>query len=306
MTYEVYLADCQEWLINQPRNSFHAIITDPPYGIKEYTEKELEKRKSGHGGIWRIPPRIGGSQRAPLPRFTVLTKKELDNLHNFFNQWGRLALSVLVPGGHLFIASNPLVLQIVSSALTKTGFECRGSVVRLVRTLKGGFRPKLAENEFSNVCSMPRSCWEPWGIFRKPLNGRLRDNLKLWMVGGLRRNPDGTPFVDVIPSERTPLKERRIAPHPSLKPQSFLRRLVWASLPLGKGRILDPFCGAGSTLAAAESLGYESVGIEINPEYVEMAKVAIPKLAKLPVDLWQPKFNRVNNTALSSFITERF
>lgn len=34
----------------------HAIVTDPPYGVKEYDAEQLEKRSNGHGGIWRIPP----------------------------------------------------------------------------------------------------------------------------------------------------------------------------------------------------------------------------------------------------------
>ena len=89
------------------------------------------------------------------------------------------------------------------------------------------------------------------------------------------------PFIDVIQSERTPKLEQKIAPHPTLKPQSFMRKLVWASLPLSRGKILDPFCGAGSTLAAAEALGYHSVGVEIRQEYVEMAKKAVPRLAAL-------------------------
>lgn len=70
---------------------------------------------------------------------------------------------------------------------------------------------------------------------------------------------------------------------------AFLRRLVWAALPLREGCILDPFCGAGSTLAAAEALGYESIGVEINPEYVEIARMAVPRLASLRLNPWGNK-----------------
>ena len=45
-----------------------------------------------------------------------------------------------------------------------------------------------------------------------------------------------------------------------------------------EGVILDPFAGAGSTLAAAEAVGYESVGIEKDVHYFEMACEAVPKL----------------------------
>ncbi|MBO0869946.1 MAG: site-specific DNA-methyltransferase [Micromonosporaceae bacterium] len=74
-----------------------------------------------------------------------------------------------------------------------------------------------------------------------------------------------------------------MANHPSLKPQAFLRHLVRAVLPLGEGRVLDPFAGSGSTLAAAEAVGYESIGVELDPHYVEIARTAIPALAALTV-----------------------
>jgi DNA methylase len=45
--------------------------------------------------------------------------------------------------------------------------------------------------------------------------------------------------------------------------------------------VLDPFMGSGSTTAAAEAVGYRSVGIEIDKDYFHLAGAAIPKLAAL-------------------------
>ena len=61
-----------------------------------------------------------------------------------------------------------------------------------------------------------------------------------------------------------------------------MRQVVRASLPLGEGVVLDPFMGGGSTIAAAVSNGYESVGIEIDPQFFGAALEAIPTLAALP------------------------
>jgi DNA modification methylase len=130
---------------------------------------------------------------------------------------------------------------------------------------------------------MPRSMYEPWLSFRKPLEGRVQDNLRKWKTGGFRRISKDKPFGDVIISHPTRSNERSIAPHPSLKPQSFLRKVVRAVLPLGKGTVLDPFAGAGSTLAAALAVGYPSVGIEIDQHYVEIARRAVKPLASLAV-----------------------
>lgn len=279
--YEIIRGDCFEWMDNREPNSVHAIVTDPPYGLKEYSTKEKAKLRRGRGGVWRIPPALDGCVRRPLPRFTILNKNEKLKLTEFFQEWSPRAFRVLVPGGHVFIASNPLLSHLVYMALMESGFEKRGEIIRLVQTLRGGDRPKNAHEEFDDVTVMPRSCWEPWGLFRKPCEGRVQDNLRKWKTGGLRRISDEQPFCDVIKSSPTRSTERDIAPHPSLKPQAFMRQIVRAALPLGEGIILDSFMGGGSTIAAAQAIGYTSIGIENDPEFFAFAVNAIPKLAAL-------------------------
>jgi DNA modification methylase len=275
------LDDCFAWLERQPSNSLHAVITDPPYGLVEYSELEQKKLRAGKGGIWRVPPSFDGSVRSPLPRFTVLRQTDLDALEQFFTAWAARVLPVLVPGANVVVASNPLLSYLVSGALARAGLERRGEIVRLVMTMRGGDRPKHAHEEFPEVSVMPRSMWEPWLVFRKPLDGRVQDNLRKWGTGGFRRISTDRPFGDVIESSPTRSSERMLAPHPSLKPQAFLRQLVRGVLPLGKGIVLDPFAGSGSTLAASEAAGYESIGVEKDDTYFNVAVKAIPKLAKL-------------------------
>jgi site-specific DNA-methyltransferase (adenine-specific) len=210
-----------------------------------------------------------------------LSHEEHNELRQFFLKFAQRALRVLVPGGHLMIATNPLLSHLVYLPLMQSGFEKRGEIIRLVQTLRGGDRPKNAHEEFSEVTVMPRAAWEPWGLFRRPCEGRVQDNLRKWKTGGLRRISADAPFSDVILSSPTRREERTLSPHPSLKPQSFMRQIVRASLPLGKGIVLDPFMGGGSTIAAAVSVGYESVGIEHDPAFFEIAAEGILKLAAL-------------------------
>ena len=88
----------------------------------------------------------------------------------------------------------------------------------------------------------------------------------------------------VVESFELPGRSPTLAPIPESLDNhpvgAFLRQLVRAVLPLGRGTILDPFAGAGSTLAAAEAVGYESIGIEKDEHYFEMASDAIPKLTR--------------------------
>ena len=277
------LADCNNWLEHQTPNSIHAVVTDPPYGLVEYSADEQAKLRLGQGGVWRMPPSFDGAKRAPLPRFTVLTSSDIAALERFFIDWGRRVARILVPGGNVIVASNPLLSHVVASALAVGGLERRGEIARLVMTMRGGDRPKAAHVEFKDVSVMPRSMWEPWLVFRKPLQGRVQDNLRKWGAGGFRRISDERPFGDVIQSGPTRATERQLANHPSLKPQAFLRRVVRGALPLGEGVILDPFAGSGSTLAAAEAVGYRSIGIERDRHYFDIACCAIPKLAAMKI-----------------------
>jgi site-specific DNA-methyltransferase (adenine-specific) len=53
--YKLLQVDAFKWLAKRQAESIHAVVTDPPYGIIEYTRKELSKRRNGNGGIWRLP-----------------------------------------------------------------------------------------------------------------------------------------------------------------------------------------------------------------------------------------------------------
>lgn len=281
---ELILTDCFDWLKVRDADSIHGVVVDPPYGWVEYEQSNLDKLASGRGGVWRIPPSFDGSTRSPLPRFTVQTQAELSLMTAFFEEWSRLLYGVMVPGAHLFIASNPLLSTRLYSAIAAAGFEPRGELIRLVTTLRGGDRPKGAHEHFAGVTVMPRSNFEPWGIFRKPISEKtVSDNLRRWGTGGLRRIDDAHPFGDVFKCPPATKAERAIVNHPSLKPQRLLRHLVRAVLPLGEGVVLDTFAGSGSTIAAAQAIGYSAIGLERNADFYAEAVKAIPRLAALRV-----------------------
>lgn len=277
----LYQDDCLNWLRACPPRTIHAVVTDPPYGMLEYAPEQMRKLRNGSGGVWRIPPSIGGHRRQPLPRFTVLDDRDVAALYSFFAQWATVLFPALAPGAQVLIATSPLFNYVVSQAMVDSKFEKRGEIVRLTQTLRGGDRPKNAEAKFPDVSVMPRSQWEPWVVLRKPCEGRVADNLRKWKTGGFRRLSERQPFGDVIDSSPTRREERAIAPHPSLKPQAFLRHVVRAVLPLSEGVVLDPFAGSGSTLAACEWLGYRGIGIENDPTYIALAKAAIPRLSQI-------------------------
>jgi site-specific DNA-methyltransferase (adenine-specific) len=157
--------------------------------------------------------------------------------------------------------------------------------MRLYFSFRGGDRPKNAEREFPEVCVTPKGAYEPWMLFRKPIAEKtVAENLRRWKAGGLRRLGPDRPLPDAIASGRTPEREEAVSDHPCLKPQHFMRIIVRALLPLGEGTVLDPFMGSGSTIAAADAIGYDAIGIELDKSYFQVAEHCIPQLAALYPD----------------------
>jgi len=68
--------------------------------------------------------------------------------------------------------------------------------------------------------------------------------------------------------------------HPTVKPTDLMRYLCRLITPPG-GIVLDPFAGSGSTLLAADREGFDAIGIEMNPQYAEMARKRIDQDAPL-------------------------
>ncbi len=241
--YSIVNDDAIKWLSTQRAQSFHAVVTDPPFGLLEYSAKELKKRRNGNRGIWRLPQAFDGFHRQPKPRFTILTDHDRMGVLAFHLRVAPELFRVLVPGAHVIIASQCLVSHLVAQAFAMAGFEARGQIVRIVKTFRGGDRPKFGDKLYREVSVIP--------------------------------------FPDLLEVPPPRASERSLANHPSLKPQTLMRALVRAALPLGRGVILDPFMGSGSTIAAATHLGLRSVGIEIDVEYFRLARGAIGKLAIL-------------------------
>jgi len=60
--------------------------------------------------------------------------------------------------------------------------------------------------------------------------------------------------------------------HQTVKPLSFCEHLIKLSTFSKNAVVLDPFVGSGTTAVAARNLGKNFIGIDINPEYVTIAK----------------------------------
>jgi site-specific DNA-methyltransferase (adenine-specific) len=89
----------------------------------------------------------------------------------------------------------------------------------------------------------------------------------IFATKGKFRFPGKRPNSIISVSKIYPLKLK----HPNEKPVDLMRQLIEAITPKG-GTVLDPFMGAGSSAEAAAILGVNFIGIELEPDYVEIAK----------------------------------
>jgi DNA modification methylase len=83
--------------------------------------------------------------------------------------------------------------------------------------------------------------------------------------------------------------------HPTQKPEGLIERMILASSNAG-GSVLDPFSGSGTTLRVCQQVFRSGIGIELNPEYVELTKRRLekeftgfdsidPRMERVPFDL---------------------
>jgi DNA modification methylase len=98
-----------------------------------------------------------------------------------------------------------------------------------------------------------------------PGNYRL-SNPSSWGSGKRELNDKGANPGDVWSVSTTPYNGAHFAP----MPLQLARRCVAAGCKPG-GTVLDPFCGTGTSLLAANQSGRRGVGIDLNPDYLKLA-----------------------------------
>ena len=83
--------------------------------------------------------------------------------------------------------------------------------------------------------------------------------------------------------------------HPTQKPEGLLERIILASSNEGH-TVMDPFIGSGTTLRVCQQTNRSGIGIDINPEYIQMTEARLAeafsgfdsidaRLKRVPLDL---------------------
>lgn len=238
MNHRIIIGDCREALKTLSANSVHLVVTSPPYNV-------------GIGyGNWK--------DDIPLNEYLKLTETWLQECYRILVDGGKICVNL-----PLNDSSNIAFLHY--NLMKEMGFNFKSNIV----WIKWDWQRK------------EKFAVSKWKIdkFRFPsqYNQTLINAYEIVLV--MQKNHAYlTGERDLTYQEFSkwkynvwfiqPLTDRT---HPAPYPVELPRRLIKLySFP--EQTVLDPFLGSGTTTKAAMELNRNSIGIELNPEYVEMAR----------------------------------
>ena len=240
----IICGDCIEVLSDISEPFAGLIFADPPFNIGYKYDKYYDKVKSKNYIAW--------------------TK-----------DWMNICKKVLKPAGSFYVAIGDKYAANVKTIADELGLVMRNWIIwhyTFGQQTKNKFA-RAHTHIFYFVNDEKNFTFNDYAV-RVPSDRQLIYNDK-------RANPKGKMPDDVWNqfSRVCGTFKERAGWHPCQMPESLLKRIISASSNKGD-LVLDPFCGSGTTAAAAKQLGRNYTGIEISQEYVKNAKKRLAELAK--------------------------
>ena len=244
--------DCIEQLAALPDGCVDVVFADPPYNLQLAGEltRPNNSRVDGVDDDW--------------DKFDTLQAYD-----EFTRAWLTEAHRALSDDGTLWVIGSYHNIFRVGAILQDLGFWILNDVVWRKSNPMPNFRGRRFTNAHETMVWASKNQDSKY-TFNYEAMKALNDDLQMrsdWLLpicnGGERlKNDDGKKA------------------HPTQKPEALLHRVVLASSRVGDV-ILDPFFGSGTTGAVAKQLGRDFIGIERDPDYIELAKKRIAKTRRI-------------------------
>jgi DNA modification methylase len=252
--HHLYRQDAREMRL--PATSVHLVVTSPPYWtLKEYNRSE--------GQLGHV---------TDYERFLA----ELDRV------W-QLCFDALVPGGRLVCVVGDVCLSRRQNKGRHTVVPLHASIQEHCRAIGFDNLAPIIWHKIANAQLEAEG--NGAGFLGKPYepNAVLKNDIEFILMqrkpGGYRTPDLPTRVLSVIPEAQyqcwfqqiwTGLTGASTRRHPAPFPLELATRLVRMFSFVGD-TVLDPFLGTGTTALAAAQCGRDSVGIEVDPAYFDLA-----------------------------------
>ncbi len=293
---QIYIGDCKEVMRGLPANSISACITDPPYNYEfighKWNAAEIERRVSrvqeSKTLVKNIPYGSGLAGGVRNARWYERVRQNILDYEQWCYEWAVELFRVSKEGAVVAAFNSTRTMAHLQVALERAGFYARDCIVyrRPSGIPKGlNLQAKLEQKGVENSedwigwHSCLRNEWEAIVVVQKPLVNNYVETLLKNGIGLFHTiNEDGSFQSNIL--ENIPRDEREQENvHCTVKPLALMEKLVEMFVPPSAEHIvLDLFAGSGTTLVAAKKLGCSYLGIEIVPEYVEIARKRLSEL----------------------------
>jgi DNA modification methylase len=185
----IHVGDCREVMASLPAESVHAIVTDPPYGIrfmgKAWDGADIERTHGLSSPNGRTRQRTGTAAAAAAGKYD-LAPQAMRAFQAWTAAWAAEALRVLKPGGHLLSFASCRTYHRMASGLEDAGFEIRD---QLAWVFGSGFPKSFnLEGAWDGWGTALKPAWEPIALARKPMAGTTAQNVAVYGSGALNIN----------------------------------------------------------------------------------------------------------------------
>ena len=296
----IHHGDCIDVLMMLPDDSIAACITDPPYNYefigRQWDHGEIRRRLSriqdSSTLVKNIPYGSGLAGGVRNARWYERNRQNILEYRQWCVEWGKQVFRVCKSGAYIAAFSSTRTVAHIQVALEEVGFYARDCLVfqrhagipkglNLERKLEREGEPNSRQWRGWHSCL--RNEWEAIALLQKPLIGNYAETIKNTGVGLMQAiNADGSFQSNILAGYQKSSMES-FDVHCTVKPVSLMKKLISMLVPLNPNNVvLDPFAGSGSTLVAARDLSVPFVGIEIEGEYVQLARQRLALTDPMP------------------------
>jgi site-specific DNA-methyltransferase (adenine-specific) len=285
---QVIQANCITGLNTLNSESVHLILSDIPYGIGvadwDVLHNNTNSAYRGSSPAQRQSGALFQQRGKPINGWSEADRHIAKEYYDWCKSWASEWLRILKPGASAFVFAGRRLAPRCTTALEDAGF-CFKDMLSWIRQRAPHRAQRLSQIYHRRGNIEQAETWTGWKVgnlrplfepilwFTKPykIGSTLADNILMHGVGGFNE----AAFLQYESGSNNILtgrfESKESGFHPTQKPIALLQSLI--ELSTQKGQIvLDPFCGSGSTLLAAQRTERHWIGFENDPRYAQIAR----------------------------------